>query len=77
MGSGTFDSATPPVFAAEAAKTLPNAVNLTFPGAGHGLADHPASKECFTKVMANFLHQPVGFDHSCVQMLEIPAFKTS
>jgi len=77
MGSGTFDSATPPAFAAEAAKTLPNAINLTFPGAGHGLADDPASKECFTKVMANFLDQPTGFDHSCVQTLKIPAFRTS
>jgi pimeloyl-ACP methyl ester carboxylesterase len=69
--------ATPPAYAAEAAKTLPNSVNLTFPGAGHGLAGDPASKECFTKVMANFLDQPTGFDHSCVQTLKIPAFKRS
>lgn len=76
MGAGTFDSATPPAYAAEAAKTLPNAVNLTFPGAGHGLASDPASKDCFTKVMASFLDRPVGFDHSCVQTLQIPAFTT-
>jgi pimeloyl-ACP methyl ester carboxylesterase len=76
IGAGTFDSATPPAYAAEATRTLPNAVNLTFPGAGHGLASDPASKDCFTKVMANFLDQPVGFDHSCVQTLQIPAFTT-
>lgn len=76
LGAGTFDSATPPAYAAEATKTLPNAVNLTFPGAGHGLASDPASKDCFTKVMANFLDQPVGFDHSCVPTLQIPAFTT-
>jgi len=76
IGAGTFDSATPPAYAAEATRTLANAVNLTFPGAGHGLASDPASKDCFNKVMANFLDQPVGFDHSCVQVLQIPAFTT-
>jgi pimeloyl-ACP methyl ester carboxylesterase len=38
LASGSFDSATPPNWAAEAAQTLPNSRHLVFPGTGHEVA---------------------------------------
>jgi pimeloyl-ACP methyl ester carboxylesterase len=48
LASGSFDSATPPNWAAEAAQTLPNSRHLVFPGTGHEVAlSTPDAAACF------------------------------
>jgi pimeloyl-ACP methyl ester carboxylesterase len=72
--AGSFDSATPPSFAQEAARSLPNARVFVFPGAGHGIAGQ-FTAPCFETVMGNFLESPDNYDASCVQSVAVPAFE--
>jgi pimeloyl-ACP methyl ester carboxylesterase len=73
LTSGAFDGTLPPSYAAEAAKTLKNATQLVFPGIGHGASRWAPT--CFATIMSNFLDQPSGFDHSCLDTFEPPAFE--
>ena len=73
LTSGAFDGTLPPSYAAEAAKTLKNSTQLVFPGIGHGASRWAPT--CFATIMANFLDRPSGFDHSCVDTFEPPAFE--
>ncbi len=73
LTSGAFDGTLPPSYAAEAAKTLKNSTQLVFPGIGHGASRWAPT--CFATIMANFLERPSGFDHSCVDTFEPPAFE--
>ncbi|MCB0132726.1 MAG: alpha/beta hydrolase, partial [Caldilineaceae bacterium] len=63
--SGEYDPITPPAFAATAAETLPNSVNLVLPGAGHGVAF--AVDECMDEIVMDFLADPQSRpDTSCL-----------
>jgi len=76
-GHGTFDSATPPNWAAEAAETLTNSRRLIFPGTGHEVAlNTPDAATCFLEVMRSFYDDPAAYDTDCVPMLRIPPFIT-
>ncbi|HZA10309.1 alpha/beta hydrolase [Mycobacterium sp.] len=78
LASGSFDSATPPSFAEEAAKTLPNSRLLVFPGTGHEVASNtPAAATCFLEVMRNFYDNPADYNTDCVGRLQIPPFATT
>jgi pimeloyl-ACP methyl ester carboxylesterase len=61
--TGTFDAITPPEWAAEVTKTLPNSVTVKFPGTGHDVLKASA---CARAVMNSFLRQPEMLDVSCV-----------
>ncbi len=75
LASGSFDSATPPNWAAEAAQTLPNSRHLIFPGTGHEVAvNTPDAAACFLEVMRNFYDNPAAFNTDCVVALRIPPF---
>jgi len=70
LTSGAFDGTLPPSYAAEAAKTLKNSTQLVFPGIGHGASRWAPT--CFATIMSNFLDQPSGFDHSCLDSFQPP-----
>lgn len=53
--SGEFDPVTPPEWAEQAARTLPNSDSLIFPGIGHGALDSDACAMAATRA---FLSQP-------------------
>lgn len=75
--SGSFDSATPPDWAAEAAETLSNSRHLIFPGTGHEVAlNTPDAAACFLEVMRSFYDDPAAYNTDCVPMLRIPPFIT-
>jgi pimeloyl-ACP methyl ester carboxylesterase len=78
LASGSFDSATPPNWAAEAAQTLPNSRHLVFPGTGHEVAlSTPDAAACFLEVMRGFYDNPAEFNDGCVAALRIPPFVTT
>ena len=78
LASGSFDSATPPNWAAEAAQTLPNSRHLVFPGTGHEVAlNTPDAAACFLEVMRGFYDNPAEFNDGCVASLRIPPFVTT
>ncbi|MGB0723037.1 MAG: alpha/beta hydrolase [Gammaproteobacteria bacterium] len=53
--SGELDPVTPPVWAREAAHTLPNSFRLTLPGVGHGAVENAS---CVVDVVRTFLDAP-------------------
>jgi pimeloyl-ACP methyl ester carboxylesterase len=73
--SGSLDAITPPSSAELVARNMPNSHQITFPGAGHGVAVQ--SPECFTTVMNGFLGTPQAFDQSCVSAITVAPFGTS
>jgi pimeloyl-ACP methyl ester carboxylesterase len=78
LASGSFDSATPPSLAADAAKTLPNSRVLVFPGSGHEVAlNTPDAAACFLEVMRSFYDDPSRYTTDCVAALRIPPFATA
>jgi pimeloyl-ACP methyl ester carboxylesterase len=77
LASGSFDSATPPQLADEAAQTLPNARHLVLPGTGHEVAlNTPDAANCLLEVMRNFYDDPTGYNTDCVAALAVPPFAT-
>jgi pimeloyl-ACP methyl ester carboxylesterase len=74
LTSGAFDGTAPPSYAALAAKTLPNSTQLVFPGIGHGASRW--APDCFATILANFLDQPNGFDHSCLDTFKPPPMQS-
>ncbi|HEX8112681.1 MAG TPA: alpha/beta hydrolase [Kofleriaceae bacterium] len=75
--SGPYDPVTPPRFAAEVAKSLPHAVQLTVPDGHHGPGGlaHP---ECFGGITARFFERGTadGLDTTCVAGMTRPPFVT-
>ena len=75
LASGSFDSATPPSLAAEAAKNLPNSRVLVVPGSGHEVAlNTPDAAACFLQVMRSFYDDPARYNADCVASLRVPPF---
>jgi pimeloyl-ACP methyl ester carboxylesterase len=70
--SGELDPVTPPSWAEEAKKTLPNALSIVFSGTGH----NTLGTACAHRAMIQFLkREPV--DTSCANVLVSPPFFTS
>jgi pimeloyl-ACP methyl ester carboxylesterase len=55
--SGTFDAITPLAWAKIAARTLPNARIVQFPGVGHDVVNW---SRCGAQILVNFLNRPSG-----------------
>lgn len=70
--AGALDPVTPPSFAIEAVKTLPNAQILTAPAAGHAVSMHG----CASELIARFLdaNGQVEVDGSCLRAAKRPPF---
>jgi pimeloyl-ACP methyl ester carboxylesterase len=76
--SGSFDSATPPPLAEEAAQTLSNSRHYVFPGTGHEVAlNTPEAADCFLSVMRSFFDNPVEYNADCVATLTVPPLQTA
>ena len=75
MLSGALDPATPPSWAKQAARRLPHAYRLTFPGVGHGVL---AARECAAQLVGRFLADTskAPFDN-CMLLLRPPHFQTT
>ena len=72
--SGGFDPTTPPAYAEEAAKTLPNSYAYLFPSGGHG---ELFSFSCAQDIMFAFLDDPATRpDGSCIPQQD-PEFVTA
>jgi hypothetical protein len=72
--SGYFDPITPPSYAEEAAKTLPNSYQFVFPAGGHGQA---LEGSCANELIQNFLDNPKQKpDSTCVVSQSGPDFIT-
>jgi pimeloyl-ACP methyl ester carboxylesterase len=75
--TGWLDPATPPEWAAEVARHLPNSLNVVIRDGAHspgGLAHI----ECYPKLIADFIANgtPFGLDTSCVKEMKRPPFLT-
>src|SRR5262249_44397325 len=70
--SGELDPVTPPSWAEEALRTLPNGVHVVAPGVGHGVTPFG----CAPGLIARFIDQgsAKGLDTSCVRSLKRPPF---
>lgn len=75
--TGALDPVTPPAHAAEAAKYLPNSLNLVVPHGGHG-QDGLVGIECLDRLLADFIERGTtkGLDTSCVAKLRRAGFAT-
>jgi len=73
--SGGDDPVTPPAYAAEAARGLPQALTLVLPGFGHGQLSAP----CMDRVLARFLElgSVRGLDTGCTRNARPMPFFTS
>ena len=73
--SGELDPVTPPVWAEEAAKTLPNSARFTAPGVGHGVS----TVGCAPRLIAEFIESAStkDLDGSCLQKQKRPPFFAS
>lgn len=66
---GGLDTVTPPSWAAEARRTLPNALYLEFPGQGHLVIQQPDSirSSCPAQLVRRFLDNPAALpDTTCI-----------
>ena len=70
--SGELDPVTPPGWAEEAKKTLPNSAHFTLPGVGHGAS----AVGCVPKLISEFLDRGavLGLDGACVAKQKRPPF---
>ncbi len=75
--SGELDPVTPPRWGTMAAATLPNALHVVVPGAGHGFGGMQGA-ECVESLMVRFAVQRSarGLDTACVQRMRRPPFLT-
>ena len=73
--SGELDPVTPPAWADEAAKTLPNSARFTTPGMGHGVS----MIGCAPRLISDFLDkpEPKSLDGGCLQRQKRPPFFAS
>lgn len=70
--SGEFDPVTPPQWAEDASRQLPNSLHVVMPNTGH-VPPHPG---CSRSLLEEFIEQgsTEGLDASCVQGMKRPAF---
>lgn len=70
--SGELDPVTPPSWAEEAAKTLPNHLHIVVPGVGHGAT----AEGCSARLVAKFIETGSlqGVDATCAQSMKRPPF---
>ncbi|HEX9944528.1 MAG TPA: alpha/beta hydrolase [Thermoanaerobaculia bacterium] len=75
--TGWLDPATPPEWAAEAARRLPNSLNVVMRDASHGPGGL-AHADCYFKLINDFIANgtPYGLDTSCVKEMKRPPFLT-
>ena len=75
--TGWSDPATPPEWAAEVARHLPNAVNVVIRDGAHGPGGL-SHIECYPKLISDFIANgtPYGLDTSCVKEMKRPPFLT-
>jgi pimeloyl-ACP methyl ester carboxylesterase len=75
MLTGWLDPATPPEWAAEVSRHMPNSLNVVVRDAGHGPGGL-SHVECYTKLLSDFVANgtPFGLDTSCVKEMKRPAF---
>jgi pimeloyl-ACP methyl ester carboxylesterase len=75
--TGVLDPATPPAFAEEVARTLPNSLLLTIPSGGHGF-NGLEGLGCVNGIRDRFIEQGSvkGIDTSCVQSIRRQGFAT-
>jgi pimeloyl-ACP methyl ester carboxylesterase len=73
--SGQADPITPPQYADEVAKTLPNSLHLIAPGMGHGIL----IRGCVDRIATDFIASGsvAGLNSECVQTIEPPPFFVS
>lgn len=73
--SGELDPVTPPSWAEDAKKTLPNSMHLVLPGVGHGTGNFG----CVRSLMADFLDRGSvqGLTSTCGENFSRPPFFTS
>ncbi len=72
--SGRFDPITPPAYAAEVAKSLPDSYIFTFPNTGHGALN---SIDCARSIAESFWDDPSRApESSCTATLAPPTFTT-
>lgn len=70
--SGELDPVTPPSWAEDAAKTLPNHLSVVVPGVGHGATSEGCTSELVARLVERGTLQ--GLDASCVQRMKRPPF---
>ena len=77
MLTGWLDPATPPEWAAEVQRHMPNSLNVMVREGGHGPGGL-AHVECYGKLITDFVANgtPFGLDTSCVKEMKRPAFLT-
>ncbi len=75
--TGWYDPATPPEWAVEVLRHLPNALNVVIRDGAHG-AGGLAHFECYPKLISDFIANgtPFGLDTSCVKEMKRPPFPT-
>jgi pimeloyl-ACP methyl ester carboxylesterase len=75
MLTGWLDPATPPEWAAEVQRNLPNSLNVVFREGGHGPGGL-SNIECYGKLISDFIANgtPFGLDTACVKEMKRPAF---
>jgi pimeloyl-ACP methyl ester carboxylesterase len=75
MLTGWLDPATPPEWAVEVQRRLPNSLNVVIRDGGHGPGGL-AHVECYTRLLSDFIANgtPFGLDTSCVKEMKRPAF---
>ena len=73
--SGELDPVTPPRWAEEARKTLPNSAHFVVPGVGHGAT----AEGCVPQLIEKFIDgaSPASLDPSCLKPLRRPPFFVS
>jgi len=73
--TGWFDPATPPEWAVEVGRDLPNSLNVVMRDGSHGPGGL-AKIECYGKLISNFIVNgtPYGLDTSCVKEMKRPPF---
>jgi pimeloyl-ACP methyl ester carboxylesterase len=73
--SGELDPVTPPANAAAAARTLPNSLQLTVPGEGHGALP----RSCTRRIVADFIERAsvAGLSTDCLRETKPTPFFTS
>lgn len=75
--SGEMDPVSPPAWAAEAARTLPNSRQVIVPHGGHLLDGMEGADECLDSVVLAFYAagSAAGLDTACLTALKPPPFK--
>lgn len=70
--NGSYDSQTAPSWGAYVSKTLPNSINLVFPGSAHSVY---AESSCADSVIRSFLNNANSPDTSCLAAVTPPPYQ--